>query len=75
MVRAVPAEGVGLDDVGQPGLVREEEGQVRGQDAVLHVPQHLLVFIRAQLAEYIVMLLKNGDKLVKVGVGILLLEM
>ena len=57
MVRAVPAEAVGLNDVGQPGLVGEEKGQVCGQDAVLHVPQHLLVLIRAQLAEYIVVLL------------------
>ena len=37
VVRDVPAEGVLLDDVGQPGLVREEEGQVGGQDTMLHV--------------------------------------
>ncbi len=41
MVGYVPAEAVLLDDVGQPGFVGEEEGEVGGQDAVLHVPQHL----------------------------------
>ena len=41
VIRNVPAEGVLLDDVGQPRLVGEEEGQVRSQDAVLHIPQHL----------------------------------
>ena len=37
----VPAERALLEDCGHPRLVGEEEGQVRGQDAVLHVPQHL----------------------------------
>jgi hypothetical protein len=41
MIWYVPAEAVLLDNVGQPGLVGEEEGQIRGQDAVLHVTQHL----------------------------------
>ena len=37
----VPAECALLEDGGHPRLVGEEEGQVRGQYAVLHVPQHL----------------------------------
>ena len=41
MVRVLPVEGVLLDDVGEPRLVGEEEGEVGGQDAVFHVTQHL----------------------------------
>ena len=41
----VPAEGALLEDGGHPRLVGEEEGQVGGQDAVLHVPQHLQNYI------------------------------
>ena len=59
MVWLVPVKHIVLHNVGQPGLVGEEEGQVGGQDAVLHVPQHLLVLIGAQLAEDVVVLLLN----------------
>jgi hypothetical protein len=38
VVRNVPAEAVLFDDIGETRLVGEEEGQVRRQDAVLHVP-------------------------------------
>ncbi len=38
VVRNVPAEAVLFDDIGEARLVGEEEGQVRRQDAVLHVP-------------------------------------
>ena len=41
MVRGLPVESILLDNVGQSRLVGEEEGQVRGQDTVLHVTQHL----------------------------------
>ncbi len=37
VVRNVPAEAVLLDDIGEARLVGEEEGQIRRQDAVLHV--------------------------------------
>jgi hypothetical protein len=37
VVRNVPAEAVLFDDIGEARLVGEEEGQVRRQDAVLHV--------------------------------------
>ena len=57
MVRAVPAEGVRLHNVCQPGLVGEEERQVRGQYAVLHVPQDLLVLVWAELVKYVVVFL------------------
>ena len=46
VIRDLPAERVLLDNVGQSGLVGEEEGQVGGQDAVLHVTQHLKRRIR-----------------------------
>ena len=36
-----PIKGVLLDNVGEPGLVGEEEGEVGGEDAVLHVADHL----------------------------------
>ena len=32
-------------------LVWEEEGEVRGEDAVLHVAEHLLVLLRPKLPE------------------------
>jgi hypothetical protein len=38
VVRNVPAKAVLFDDIGEARLVGEEEGQVRRQDAVLHVP-------------------------------------
>ena len=34
-------------------LVWEEEGEVRGEDAVLHVAEHLLVLLRPKLPEII----------------------
>ena len=57
MVRAVPAEGVRLHNVRQPGLVGEEERQVRCQYAVLHVPQNLLVLFWTELVKYVVVFL------------------
>ena len=41
MVWVFPIKGVLLDNVGEPGLVGEEEGEVGGEDAVLHVADHL----------------------------------
>ena len=41
MIRHIPTERALLQDGRHPRLVGEEEGEVRGQDAVLHVSQHL----------------------------------
>ena len=54
-----PRELVLLHDVCQLGLVGEEEGEVGGEDAVLHVAQHLLVLLGAQLGEDVVVLLNT----------------
>ena len=61
MLWVAPVEAVRLHDAGQPGLVGEEEGEVGSQDAVLHVPQHLLVLVWTQLGEDVVILL-DKDK-------------
>ena len=45
-------------------LVGEEEGEVGGEDAVLHVAQHLLVLVRVQFGEDVVMLLAGMEGLV-----------
>ena len=42
MVWVLPVERVLLHNVGQARLVGEEESQVGGQDAVLHVAQNLI---------------------------------
>ncbi len=59
MVGEVPRERALLEDVPQPGLVREEEGEVGGQDAVLDVAQDLAVLLRIQAAEDVVVLLEK----------------
>ena len=47
--------------LGKLGLVGEEEGEVGGEDAVLHVAQHLLVLLGAQLGEDVVVLLNTCE--------------
>ena len=59
MLGLCPRELVFLHDVGQLRLVGEEEGEVGGEDAVLHVAQHLLVLLGAQLGEDVVVLLNK----------------
>ena len=60
VLRVGPVEAVRLNDAGQPCLVGEEEGQVGGEDAVLHVPQDLLVLVWTQLGEDVVILLDKS---------------
>ena len=57
MVWVFPVERVLLHNVGQARLVGEEESQVGGQDAVLHVADHCLVLLRVQVAQQVVLLL------------------
>ena len=59
--RVRPVEAVRVEDVRQPRLVGEEEGEVGGEDAVLHVAQHLLVLLGAQLGEDVVVLLNTCE--------------
>ena len=59
VLRVGPVEAVRVEDVRQPRLVGEEEGEVGGEDAVLHVAQHLLVLLGAQLGEDVVVLLNT----------------
>ena len=59
MIRNVPREGVLLEDVGQPGLVGEEQGQVGGQNAVLDVAQDLSILVMIQLGKDVVVFLRQ----------------
>ena len=52
-----PGEAALLHDVGQLGLVREEESQVRGENAILHGLQNFLVLLRVQGREDVVLFL------------------
>ena len=45
VLRLGPGEGTVLHYVGQLGLVGEEEGQVRGEDTILHGLENFLVFL------------------------------
>ena len=57
-----PRELVLLHDVGQLGLVGEEEGEVGGEDAGLHGLQHLVVLLVVEVVEDVVgLLLEDGD--------------
>ena len=60
MVWVLPVERVLLHNVGQARLVGEEESQVGGQDAVLHVADHRLVLLRVQVAQQVVLLLSTN---------------
>ena len=57
MIWQIPRKGVFLENVGEPGLVGEEERQVRGKDAVLDVAQDLAVLLGVQAGEDIVVFL------------------
>ena len=48
-----------LDYVGQLGLVREEEGEVCGEDAGLHGLKYLLVLLGVQRGKNIILFLEN----------------
>jgi hypothetical protein len=52
-----PGESLLTSKLWQFGLVGEEKCQICGQDAMLHITQHLLVLPAAQLAEDVVTLL------------------
>ena len=52
-----PVECVLLHNIGQPGLVGKEEGEVGCKDAVLHVADHGLVLLRVQVSQQVVLLL------------------
>ena len=51
MIRDVPVELVLLHDVCQPRLVGEEEGEVGGEDGLLHHVQRLLVLLGVEAVE------------------------
>jgi hypothetical protein len=57
MLGFVPVEDTLLDDVAEGGLVRKEEGQVGGENAVADHTQDLLVLGRRQRLEHVVALL------------------
>ena len=62
MVWVIPVERVLLHNVGQARLVGEEESQVGGQHAVLHVADHRLVLLRVQVPQQVVLLLSKEFK-------------
>ena len=57
MFRVIPVETVRLHDVGEAGLVGEEESEVGGEDAVLDVADHRLVLLGVQVPQQVVLLL------------------
>ena len=57
-----PVECVLLHNIGQPGLVGKEEGEVGCKDAVLHVADHGLVLLRVQVSQQVVLLLISKSK-------------
>ena len=62
MISHVPVKHVVLHNVGQPRLVREEHGQVRGEDRLLHHVQNLLVLLWVEAVKQAVFLsLEDAD--------------
>ena len=62
MVTDAPVKLILLHDVGQTRLVGEEEGEVGGEDGLLHHVQRLLVLLRVQAVEDAVgLLLEDAD--------------
>ena len=62
MISHLPVKHVVLHNVGQPGLVREEHGQVGGQDGFLHHVQNLLVLLGVEAVKDAVgLLLEDAD--------------
>lgn len=59
MLDDAPGELLLLDEGRQFGLVREEDGQVGRQNAVLNEAQYLLVLIVGELAENVVSVLEK----------------
>ena len=56
-----------VDQFGQFGAIAEEDGQIRCQNAVLDVAQHLFVIVVVELVEDVVaLLLQDGHCLIEV---------
>ena len=69
VIRDCPVKTVLLHNVGQASLVGEEQGQVGGEDGLLHHVQHLLVLLRVKTVEDAVgLLLEDADPHVEVVV-------
>ena len=63
--RVIPVKTVRLQDVGEAGLVGEEKSEVGGEDAVLHVAQHLLVLLGPEPAQDVAaVLLSAANRLI-----------
>ena len=69
MLGVLPVKLIPLQDALDRVFVGEKQGEIRGEDAVFNVSQHLPVLLRSQRAENVMaFLLKNGDRLVEMMV-------
>jgi hypothetical protein len=57
MLGLIPVEDTLIDDVAECGLVRKEDSQVGGQDAMANHTQDLLILGRRQRFQHVVALL------------------
>ena len=69
MLHTAPVEAILLNEMGQFGLVREEEGEVGGEDAVFDVAEDLSVLLRVEfLEDVVILILEDVDGHVEVVV-------
>ena len=62
MIRDLPVKHVVLHNVRQLRLVGEEQGQVGGEDGLLHHVQNFFIFLRIEAVKYAVLLpLEDAD--------------